>query len=168
MLTSTIDAYAAESFGLTFPGGDQAVVVAATPTPDLLALFQRSAVRSPGHNNSTQQPYPTEGLGSLMRRQWMNANAALVLPALLCFLLLLVFGFYLLHLSEGIVSSESEIARELLNKTLDETRTARAEAEARAGRIETTLGRVLESLIPKERLSKKEEGINTPPGSMVE
>lgn len=156
LLLSAINAYAVESFGLTFPGGERAIVASTEAGPDLAADFQRNELRHPHPREPQQQLSSPENLMDLMRRQW--AGAALVLPALLCFLVLLGFGFYLMHIADTRLAQEKEIVRGLFDTTISENRAARAQADARTERVEATLGRLLDSLIEKKGSAAGSDG----------
>lgn len=127
---AALEAYAAEAFDITFPRTERYIIATVTASPALIAAFAKPATFStrPGF----VAPQPSAETTAMWRRQWQSANAALLLPAVMAFVVLLAFGFYLLHLAHSQLIQEREVAMELLKNSIEENRVERSETEQRA------------------------------------
>lgn len=141
--------YAVESFELTFPGTHAEINAVATASPSVMAVFRNARTDNATSAIIAPTGVSREQLSAQLRRQWLNSNVALVVPSALAFLVLMAFGFYLLHTTYTSVVSEREDVKKLLATAMTESRAAKADAEERARAAEAALGRILESLVSR-------------------
>lgn len=142
---AALEAYAAEAFDITFPGTERYIVTAVTASPALIAAFAKPATFSTRPGFVAQQP--SAETTAMWRRQWQSANAALLLPAMMAFVVLLALGFYLLHLAHSQLIQEREVTMELLKNSIEENRVGRSETEQRARSAEAAALEMLSRMV---------------------